>query len=262
MGVIRSPKDSDRIYIFTILISFFLLWEILSRIVDTPFFPGVIEVLISVYGLFAMGSTFQQVVLSFFRVYESLLIALLISILLGILQHHYRLFYYLNRVIIYPILQSFPSISWVFLVAVWFGISHVSVIFIMCVILIPHILVNVTEGIDALDARLMEMATSFGPKRFKLFYHIMLPQLFPYIFSGFRRAHGVAWKVIVIAEMFAASAGIGFMMRVAARYYDVSRILALTGMILVLVIFLEYYVFERVKGSVYGYKDDKDKRAC
>jgi len=70
--------------------------------------------------------------------------------------------------------------------------------------------------------------------------------LYPHIFSALRRSHAVAWNVVLVAEIIAATDGIGRMLMVASNYYDIPTVLAWTSILVIVVAVFEYGIFEYI----------------
>ncbi len=87
-----------------------------------------------------------------------------------------------------------------------------------------------------LNKDFVELGMSFTKNKIKVFKKIIFPQLYPFFFSSFKDATSVAWKVILIGEIFAATSGIGFMMQVAREFFDVSSILAYNFIIIAIIL--------------------------
>ena len=133
-----------------------------------------------------------------------------------------------------PFLMSFPTVAWAILATIWFGVSSATVLFIQLMILIPYCLINISEGVRALDPELEEMGRSCTHGHLRLLTHILLPQLMPYLVAALRISYGVAWKIALIAEMFGAKSGLGYLMVRAQSYGDGNAVLASCFVIIIL----------------------------
>jgi NitT/TauT family transport system permease protein len=125
-----------------------------------------------------------------------------------------------------PFLNSFSAIGWTLLSIMWFGVTPLTVIFAISVVLIPFALVNMSAGLAGLDRELIEMATSFTRQRWRSFAKVVLPSLYPFIFATLRIMFGVAWKVTLTAELFGGNSGLGYMINLARQEFDTETIFA------------------------------------
>jgi NitT/TauT family transport system permease protein len=141
-----------------------------------------------------------------------------------------------------PFFGAFPSIVWAILGTVWFGVTPTAVLLVQTLIIIPFCLVNVTEGAKNIPAEEVEMGRSFGRSRLALFWRIELPYLSPFILAGVRIAYGVCWKLSLIAELFGARSGLGFLLQEAQDLSDVDSIVAICLVIVLFVIVGEWLI--------------------
>lgn len=135
-------------------------------------------------------------------------------------------------------LYSTPMVALLPLFILWMGIglwSKVMVIFLGGVF---AIVINTEAGVESADRSLIEMARSFTATRLQILMKIVLPSAVPFIIAGIRLAIGRILIMIVVAEMYAANKGIGFLIMQAGAAYDTAQlfvgvvILAGTGIVL------------------------------
>ena len=124
---------------------------------------------------------------------------------------------------------------------IWFGVSSATVVFSISVVLLPFAIVNLREGLLALDRELIEMGHSFGRARWRNFVAIVVPALLPFAAATLRIMFGVAWKVALTAELFGGSRGLGYMINIARQDYDTATIFTV-----ILFIVFAVYLADRV----------------
>jgi NitT/TauT family transport system permease protein/sulfonate transport system permease protein len=151
---------------------------------------------------------------------------------------------------IYPFLNSFTSIGWTVLAVVWFGSGDLTVYFTITTVLVPFIFVSLREGLMALDREIGEMAESFTRDRWRQFWIIILPSLFPFIFAALRIAFGLAWKVTLVAELFGDDRGFGYLLYLARDNIETAMIFAVIAIVVVFVSAADRFVFAPLHASV------------
>jgi NitT/TauT family transport system permease protein len=154
-----------------------------------------------------------------------------------------------------PFLNSFSGIGWTLLAVIWFGVSPATVIFSVSIILLPFALINLREGLRTLDGELGEMAQSFSRSKWRSFTAIIAPALFPFATATLRIMFGVAWKVVLTAELFGGSIGLGYVINLARQEFDTGTIFTVIAFIIVAVYFTDRLVFapmERVTARRFG----------
>ncbi len=142
-----------------------------------------------------------------------------------------------------PFLNAFSGIGWLFLGVIWFGLTDTTVVFTVAIILVPFAIINFRTAVGELDAELTELGRSLSHSRLRVFRTVMVPQLVPYVFTTLRTCFGVAWKVVLTAELFGGNSGIGAELNVARQQLDTETILALILFILCFVVLAEVAVF-------------------
>jgi NitT/TauT family transport system permease protein len=142
-----------------------------------------------------------------------------------------------------PFLSAFSGIGWTLLAVIWFGVSSFTVVFTIVAVLLPFALVNLREGLAALDGELLEMGRSFGRRRGAAFLLLVLPSLLPFAAATLRIMFGVAWKVTLTAELFGGGRGLGHVINLARQDYDTATLFAVIGFIIVAVTLADRTVF-------------------
>jgi NitT/TauT family transport system permease protein len=118
----------------------------------------------------------------------------------------------------------------------------------------PYVAVNMFEGAKAMDKSLINMAVTFKARRYLLLRKIYLPQLMPYIFSAFRYAFGMTWKIVALSETFGLKFGIGYMFFFWFQQFDMTQVLAWIIMFVVLMLVLEHGVFARLESRAFAWR--------
>jgi NitT/TauT family transport system permease protein len=117
-------------------------------------------------------------------------------------------------------LYATPTIALAPLFLLWFGIdiwSKVAVVFLSA--LFP-IVINTATGIESTDRNVLEAARSFNASRNQVFTKVLIPSAIPFIVAGMRLAVGRGIVGVVVGELFAARAGLGFLIITASQVFD------------------------------------------
>ena len=110
-----------------------------------------------------------------------------------------------------PLFLTIPTLLMVFLAVIWFGFSEVGSLIAAMAVVTPFVTVHMWQGTKAMDKSLIDMAKAFKAHRGMVVRKVLIPQLMPYIFSAFRYAFGMTWKIVALAETFGLKFGIGYM---------------------------------------------------
>jgi NitT/TauT family transport system permease protein len=118
----------------------------------------------------------------------------------------------------------------------------------------PYVAVNIFEGAKAMDKSLIDMAVAFKAQRPLLIRKVYLPQLMPYIFSAFRYAFGVTWKIVALAETFGLKYGIGYMFFFWFGQFNMTQMLAWITVFVILMLILEHGVFAVLERRAFAWR--------
>jgi len=232
----RPNRLLEHVYAEGLIVVAVLGWWALSLGMPDYVMPGPLVVGRALVQLFVEPEFLGHTLWSTLRVVASVIVAVLLGWALAQLAHRTPLAREIVHDRIKPFLNSFPSVGWAILAVIWFGTSDGSIVFVEVAILTPFCLVNISEGLKELDGELVEMGESFTRNRRRAFFKITVPLLMPYVMAAVRIAYGVGWKIALVAELFGAETGLGFLMQRAQTLADAATVFA-TCFAIVLIFF-------------------------
>jgi NitT/TauT family transport system permease protein len=130
---------------------------------------------------------------------------------------------------ILQVLRPIPPIAFIPLAILWFGLGDPPAFFLIALGAFFPVLVNTIAGVRNVDAIYLRAARNLGAGEWTLFWRVMVPAAMPYILSGVRIGIGVAFIVVIVAEMTAVNRGLGYRILEAREYFWSDKIIA--GMI-------------------------------
>lgn len=142
------------------------------------------------------------------------------------------------------IIQVVPPISWLILAIIWFGFNGRTSIFIVVMAVAPTMFICISDGIAAIDRKLMEMGTVFAFSAWKKLRYILVPSVMPYFASGLKIAVGMACKTVVMGEVLTTTSGIGGQIMTARLNIEPETVIAWT----VVIVGIYYVVMLAGKG--------------
>jgi len=222
-----APDRLERVIGEGVVVIALVAWWALSRRLPEFILPGPLPVLRRLIELWLSPEFLWNALASTWRVLVSIALALVIGGALAFLAHGVPSMTAVVDARIKPVLNSFPSIGWAILAAIWFEPGDFGVIFVEVAILIPFYLINIAEGLRNLDRELIEMGRSFTRREMRILWRLTLPLLVPYGLSATRIAYGVAWKIALVAELLGAPNGVGYLMLRAQTAADSTTFLAI-----------------------------------
>ncbi|CAN7229380.1 ABC transporter permease [Massilia sp. LjRoot122] len=199
-----------------------LLWWAVIVASGSLIFPSPQQVASGVLELARDGTLWEHIIASLVRVATGFLLALVVAVPLGLwmgrVDGAYRT---LNPV--FQIMRPISPIAWIPIAILWFGVGDVAPVFLIFLAAVFPLIVQTSAGVHAIDGRYLRAAENFGVPRAKLFRQVIVPAVLPEVLTGMRIALGVAWLVVVAAEMIVRSSGLGFLImdaRNAGNRYD------------------------------------------
>lgn len=133
-----------------------------------------------------------------------------------------------------------PSLAVALISLMVFGLSEIGVYLAVAIVVFPFVVVSLTEALAGLDTRLQQMTHAYGFSRWERIRHQALPEIAPFLFAAFRNVHALAWKIVVIVELFSQQNGIGFQYKEAFNFFELERLIAWSFFFMVMVLFVEY----------------------
>ncbi len=210
------------------------LWELAVRVSGTTLLPGPVEVAKALVELAGQGVLLKYIVASLYRTSWGFGLAVLVGLPLGLLVGWFRpLSEALNPLI--QILRPISPIAWIPLAILWFGIADAAPIFLIFLASVFPITVAASAAVHGIPRIYLRAARNFGARGWRLWALVIFPACLPQIITSLRIALGVAWLVVVAAEMIAVNSGLGYLIidaRNAGKRYD----LVVAGMLMIGVI--------------------------
>jgi NitT/TauT family transport system permease protein len=201
-------------------------------------FPTPWQVVTGTLELIRDGTLWQHIGASLFRVGAGFGAAVIIAVPLGLWIGWVEGAYVtLNP--LFQMLRPISPIAWIPIAILWFGVGNLAPIFLIFISSVFPMVVQTTVGVPTIEKRYRRAAANFGVSRGTLFRQVVIPAVLPQVIVGMRIGLGVAWLVVVAAEMIALRSGLGYLIidsRNAGNRYDLviaaMIIIGLIGMLL------------------------------
>jgi NitT/TauT family transport system permease protein len=210
---------------------FLLAWHLGVRLSKSDLFPTPLDVWKGILELIHEGLLLKYIVASLFRVTWGFGLAVLVGVPFGLLLGWYgRAFQAFNPMI--QIFRPISPIAWIPVAILWFGVDDRAPIFLIFLASVFPITVSATAAVQNMQPVYLRAAQNFGLSRGELFRQVIFRASLPQIITGIRIALGVAWLVVVAAEMIAVNSGLGYLIidaRNAGKRYD----LVVAGMVMI-----------------------------
>ncbi len=209
------------------IILFFAIWETVARLPSTPqyLFPPFSKVVARLVEEALKGNLIKNMFITLYRVAVGFSVGAITGIILGLISGISEKF---NETIspIVALLYPIPSIGWIPVLMVWFGISNAVPIIAIFICSFFPIYMNALRGVRSVDSSIVNAARTMGATKFTLIKNIILPLSMPNIFTGLKLESGMSLRTGIVSEMLAIPSGLGYMLMKGESLIDVNLIFA------------------------------------
>ena len=235
-----------------------LAWQVAAGRQRVGILPDPIAVARGILELAERGLLLKYIVASLFRVTWGYVAAAAIAIPFGLLiGWDRRGAMSLNPLI--QILRPISPLAWIPISILWFGVGDIAAIFLIFLASFLPLTVTAMNAVANIPAVHVNAGRNFGLSQGQLVHRVLYPAVMPQLIVGLRITLGIAWLVVVAAEMIAVNSGLGFLIvdaRNAGNRYD----LVVAGMVLIgaigLLLDTGMRSLERTKSLRWGYSED------
>ena len=221
------------------VIIFLVIWELVGNVFQliNPMFMSAPSLIAkAAVGLFSSGEIYNDLYISGTELLGGYLLSAAVAIPFGIMVGWYKKMSFVFDPFINA-MNATPRVALLPLVIIWLGIGILSKVGIIFLGAVFPIMINSRDGVKTTPHNLLTAARSFGASEWMIFKAVVLPSTEPFILSGLRQGLGRAIVGVMVGELYAATAGIGFMITVAGATFQTDKvfvgvlIFALAGML-------------------------------
>ena len=237
-----------RIIFFAALIVF---WELGSHfeLWHETILPSPVSVYDSLVAGFADMTLVYDLIASFRRLLIGLVAAVIIGTAVGILLARSKTADETLGTLVLA-LQSVPSIVWLPLAMMWFGLGEGSIIFVVILGGTFVMILNVRTGIKNVDPLFIKAARTMGSNGLDLFIKVIIPASVPYFVTGARLAWAFAWRALMAGELLSSGPGLGYTLRYASDFGNMSLVIGVMIIIGVVGAIVDLMIFQRIEKNV------------
>jgi len=240
------------------VIVFLTAWELCGntlQLINPLFMSAPSLVFKAAFQMFASGEIFNDLYVSGIEFVVGYILSVVVAIPFGIAIGWYKRFAYVCDPFVNA-MNATPRIALLPLVIIWLGIGILSKVGIIFLGAVFPLLINTRDGVKTTPHNLLTAARSFGASEWQIFKSVVLPSTVLFILIGLRLAVGRALIGVMVGELYAATAGIGFMITVAGATFQTDKvfvgvlIFAISGMTLTAVIDRYEHRFDKWRPKV------------
>ena len=234
------------------------LWQVAAMRQATRILPTPMETGAGIIELLQRGLLIKYIVASLFRVTWGFAGAALLAVPIGLAVGWFRR----TEMALNPLVQVLRPISplaWIPIAILWFGVGDVAAIYLIFLASFLPLMMTGINAVGSIPQVYINAARNFGLSGARLVYHVLYPAVVPQLIIGLRLTLGIAWLVVVAAEMIAVNSGLGFLIvdaRNAGNRYD----LVVAGMVMIgligLLLDTGMRSLEKSRALRWGYSED------
>src|SRR5512145_2494455 len=222
------------------VIIFLTIWELVGntlQLINPMFMSAPSLIWKAAVQLFTSGEIYHDLYISGIELFWGYFLSAAVAIPFGIALGWYKKISYIFDPFVNA-MNATPRVALLPLVIIWLGIGVLSKIGIIFLGAVFPILINTRDGVKTTPVNLLTAARSFGASEWQIFRSVVLPSTLPFILTGLRLGVGRALIGVMVGELYAATAGIGFMITVAGATFQTDKVFvgvlvfAITGMIM------------------------------
>jgi ABC-type nitrate/sulfonate/bicarbonate transport system permease component len=219
-----NPK-SGTIISFGAFVAILLGWQAAYelKVVSSTILPSPTLIIMKGAELIKSGLLVTNAASSLSLIIAAILLACLIGVPLGLAMGTCNVF----ENVFHPFIElarPVPPLALLPLAILWFGIGVEEKLFLLVMGTFPPIVINTFHGVRSADPILLRAARSMGASNVDILWKVLFPSALASIFVGLRIAAGFAFTVIVAAELVATKEGLGYLLIIGWRTYDLELI--------------------------------------
>ncbi len=218
--------------------------------------PGPGGVAVSLAHEARSGALLRAILKSLHRLFAGYAISAALGIVLGMLLARSRIL----RAAVGPVvigLQALPSICWLPLALLWFGLSEKAILFVVVMGSLLSITIATEGAVRAVPPLYVRAARTMGSRRLRLYTRVILPASLPGIVTGLKLGWTFAWRSLMAGELLYVSGGLGQLLTLGRELGDMARVMAVMVVIVALGLIFERLLFGTVEKHVrerWGYE--------
>lgn len=224
------------------------VWLLLAKLRIWPpyLFPAPKDVADSLWAGFADHSFWIAIGISMKRMLMGYAISVVIGIVLGLGVASSK---FLEQTVggLLVSLQSLPSICWLPMAVLWFGLSEKAILFVVVMGSVLSVTISMETGRKQMPKIYAMAGRNLGAHGMKLFLYVLFPASLPYVLTGLKQGWAFAWRSLIAGEMIFVSLGLGQLLMVGRDLNDMSQVLAVMILIVAIGYLVDSLVFKTIE---------------
>ena len=226
-------------------------WQLLHQLGPWPpyILPGPRQVAEALWHGFADRTFFIGIAITLKRLLLGYAISLVVGTFLGLVVGRVR---WVDDTFGSLLLgmQTLPSICWLPLAVLWFGLNEKAIQFVVVMGAVLAITIHTADGVKSIPPIYVRAGQNLGARGWRLLWEILLPASLPSILTGAKLGWSFAWRSLMAAELIFVSLGLGQLLTAARELNDIAQVMAVMLVIVVLGVLVDHLLFGRLERRV------------
>jgi NitT/TauT family transport system permease protein len=219
-------------------------WELLSRLGPWPqwLFPGPLAVAQSIAAMAGDGRLGAAAARSLSRLAQGYAVSCAVGVPLGVAMARSPLVHAAVRPVVLG-LQALPSICWLPLAILWFGLSETAILFVVVMGSLLAVAIATEDGVSSVDPVLLRAAGTLGIRRLRFHLGVLLPAALPGILTGLKLGWSFAWRALMAGELLFVAGGLGQLLQAGRELLDAAQVMGVMACIVAIGVAVDQVLF-------------------
>lgn len=225
-------------------VAVFVVWEICFRLQLWPswVFPSPERVFSVMLDMAQKGQLTEGILVSMRRILIGFSLAVVVGTVIGLgLGRNKNLKQIFGGIILG--LQTLPSICWLPLALLWFGLNEKAILFVVIMGAVLSITVSVEGAVRTISPLYIRVGKMFKVSRLTMYRRIIIPAMLPNFITGLKQGWAFAWRSLVPAEMLFITAGLGQLLMIGRELNNIAQVMAVMITIVLIGLVIDVFVF-------------------
>lgn len=246
--MVQGSSLAKRVVFYAAIVG---VWQgvFMAKVLPDTLLPSPLQVIDTLVYNASTGALPFAVGTSLWRLFVGFVLAVAGGVAMGLYMAKYKTVHETLGSLVLG-LQSIPSIAWVPVGLIWFGLNDAGIIFVVVIGTIFAMAMSTYTGIRNIPPIYIRAARNMGAKGISLLTNVVFPAALPHLVSGMRHSWGFAWRALINAETLFLFLGLGFMLEIGRELFSMAQVISVMIVIMAIGLIIDLLVFSKIEKIV------------